>query len=209
MQERRHFLGWMLAGSAGLAMPWHSASGDAPARDDDWLDDISRKKYRAFLDIRGFSTEGVPFHKATNLRTALTTAFGAAPVEVGIALGCGSNGLANVLSPDLWDEYKIGVMLADESFPPEAAKLRVDQRKWGELGADGVREVRALGVRVLACRNTIARWSRNFAAKSGETPEAVQAKILRGLHEGVEPVPAMVAAAVLAQARNLSYVAIG
>jgi hypothetical protein len=69
--------------------------------------------------------------------------------------------------------------------------------------------MRAIGVHVLACRNTIARWSRDVAPKSGETAEAVQAKTLKGLSPGVEPVPAMIAAAVLAQARNLSYVAIG
>jgi hypothetical protein len=33
--------------------------------------------------------------------------------------------------------------------------------------------MRAIGVHVLACRNTIARWSRDVAPKSGETAEAV------------------------------------
>ncbi len=51
--------------------------------------------------------------------------------------------------------------------------------------------------------------AREFAARTGEAPEAVNSKLLAGLHEGVEPVPAMVAAAVLAQALHLSYVAIG
>jgi hypothetical protein len=37
----------------------------------------------------------------------------------------------------------------------------------------------------------------------------VNAKLIAGLHPGVEPVPAMIAAAVLAQGRQLSYVAIG
>jgi hypothetical protein len=64
-------------------------------------------------------------------------------------------------------------------------------------------------VHVLACRNTMARWSRDLAARSGETAEGVQARMLKGLSAGVEPVPAMVAAAVLAQARNISYIAIG
>ena len=137
MQERRTFLGWMLAGSAGLAMPWGSARGDSPAASDDWLDAISKQKHRAFLDIRSFGMDGAPFHKANNLLTALTTAYSAAPADVGIAVGCGSNGLAHVLSPDLWEEYKIGVKLAEHAVPDDAAKLRVDQRKWGEAGVAG------------------------------------------------------------------------
>jgi intracellular sulfur oxidation DsrE/DsrF family protein len=75
--------------------------------------------------------------------------------------------------------------------------------------AAGVAELRSFGVRVLACRNTIARWSRELAAISGETPEGVQTKLLKGLSPGVEPVPAMIAAAVLAQSRNAAYVTIG
>lgn len=199
----------MLAGSAGMALPWESSRGEATASSDDWLDIVARRKHRAFLDIRSFGLDGAAFGKANNLRTALTTAFGAAPGDVGIAVGCGSNGLAHVLSPDLWEEYKIGVKLAAHALPDDAAKLRVDQRRWGEAGVAGVKDMRAKGVLVLACRNTIAKWSRDLAAISGETPDAVQAKIIKGLHEGVEPVPAMIAAAVLAQARNVSYVAVG
>ena len=37
---------------------------------------------------------------------------------------------------------------------------------------------------------------------------AVSERIVRGLHEGVEPVPAMIAAAVQAQAREAGYVAL-
>ncbi len=95
------------------------------------------------------------------------------------------------------------------STPEEAESIRTEPDKWAATGGAGVRDMLGKGMRVLACRNSIMHAARVFAAKSGETPEAVNAKFLAGLHSGVEPVPAMVAAAVLAQARQLSYVAIG
>ena len=98
-------------------------------------------------------------------------------------------------------------ILAELGRQPRAA-LR-DHRAVGNQMAAGVAGMRDIGVRVLACRNTMARWSRELAGKSGETADAVQAKMLKGLSPGVEPVPAMIAAAVLAQARNAAYITIG
>lgn len=90
----------------------------------------------------------------------------------------------------------------------ELAGLKYHRTAGAQMVA-GVPEMKANGVRVPPCRNTIAKWSRDPSAASGETPEAVQVKILKGLSSGVEPVPAMIVAAVLAQARSHSYVAIG
>ncbi len=210
MMERRSLLGWMFAGSAGLALSPGRVLAHAGADDEPWLKAVAGCKYRAFLDIRSFMLGGYAFRKAATLRNTLTGSFGAKAGDVGIAFGAGSNGLAHVLGPDLWEEYRVGEKVGAEMRPVELAALRAgSQREFGSQMADGVREMRANGVRVLACRNTIGKWSRDLAAQSGETPDAVQVKILRGLCEGVEPVPAMVAAAVLAQSRGLSYVAIG
>jgi hypothetical protein len=207
MVERRRMLGWLLAGSAGSALTPGLLSAGPRAADEPWLTDLAGRPHRAFLDIRSFTPDGNAFRKVVALRSALMGSYGASAADIGIAFGAGSNGLAHVLGPDFWEEYKVGDKLAP-AHPAQAAALSAHRTMGTEMAA-GVAELRGLGVRVLACRNTIGRWARELAAKSNETPEAVQAKLLKGLSPGVEPVPAMIAAAVLAQARNVSYVAIG
>ena len=210
MIDRRRLFQLMMAGSAGLALPDRSLLASAPGGADDWLDEIAGRTYRAFLDIRSFIPDGLPFRKATNLLRALTEAYGADPADVGIAFGAGSTSIAHVLGPAVWRTYPLGDVVAKyASGPEEAHSLRTEPDKWAAAGGAGVRDLRAKGMRVLACRNSIMHMAREFASKTGESAEAVNAKLLAGLHEGVEPVPAMVAAAVLAQARQLSYVAIG
>ncbi|MGD9524114.1 MAG: hypothetical protein AB7N73_10995 [Gemmatimonadales bacterium] len=214
MMERRRMLGILVAGSAGLAAsgsPSLAAAAPVPGADrDDWLDALASRRHKAFLDIRSYATDGTPFRKAANLMRALTEAYGAKPEEVGIAFGAGSSSIGHILGPAIWEEYKVGAKVAGHArSPEEAASLRTEPRKWATLNGEEIATMRKMGIRVLGCRNSIARWSRDFAAESGESPEAVNAKLLAGLHEGVEPVPAMIAAAVLAQGRDLSYVAIG
>jgi intracellular sulfur oxidation DsrE/DsrF family protein len=207
MVERRRMLGWLLAGSAGAAVTPKVLSAGARPEDEPWLTDLSGRTHRAFLDIRSFMLDGNAFRKPAALRSALMTSYGATADQIGIAFGAGSNGLAHVLGPDFWEQYRIGDYLAP-SHPDQAAALG-EHRAVGTQMAAGVAGLRAIGVRVLACRNTMARWSRELAAKHGQTVEAVQANMLKGLSPGVEPVPAMIAAAVLAQARNAAYITIG
>jgi hypothetical protein len=207
MIERRRMLGWLLAGSAGAAVTPEVLSARGATADEPWLSDIAGRTHRAFLDIRSFMLDGSAFRKPAALRSALMSSYGAAAADIGIAFGAASSGLAHVLGPDFWEEYRIGEKLAP-AYPAQATALMAHRSVGTEMAA-GVAELRAIGVHVLACRNTMARWSKDLSAKTGESPDAINAKMLKGLSPGVEPVPAMVAAAVLAQARNLSYVAIG
>lgn len=213
MIERRNMLRWVLAGSAGLALPMRALRGDdtadSPGAGEAWLEAIAQRKFRTFLDIRSFHAGGQPYAKVANLNTALTKSHGAKAGEVGIAFGASGDGLAHVVGADFWEEYQLGAYIAPNVRADDAAAVRLNPRKWGDVAGEGVRQLRASGVRVLACRNTIARWSRDLSTRSGETPTAVAAKIEKGLLEGVEPVPAMVAAAVLAQLRGVAYVVIG
>jgi len=61
---------------------------------------------------------------------------------------------------------------------------------------------------VLACRETIGRWAERVATKKGESAVDVASRITSGLHEGIEPVPAMIAAAMVAQERAAKYIAL-
>lgn len=211
MLKRRSMLGLTFAGLAGFGFTNRLAaeSGNgAPA--EEWLEAIASRKHRAFLDIRTFDPSGTPYRKAANLLKALTDAHGAVEREVGIAFGAGSTAIAHVLGPKVWSEYRVGAKVASWArSADEAESLRTDPAKWAAIGATEIAAMRSRGMRVLACRNSMRRWAGEFAAETGESAEVVNAKLIAGLHAGVEPVPAMIAAAVLAQSRQLSYVAIG
>ena len=64
-------------------------------------------------------------------------------------------------------------------------------------------------MKFLACRNTIARWSASIGERRGVPAQQVNDQIVAGLQAGVEPVPAMIASAVIAQERGFSYVTLG
>ncbi len=210
MQPRRRFVGSLIAGAAGLAHASTAAATGPVGRDEKWLEAIAAKQHRAFLDIRTFAPDGTPFRKVANLRRALIESHGASASEVGIAFGAGSSSIAHVFGVDIWRAYPLGAHVAGYArSPEEAASLRDEPAKWADTGAREVARMLVDGTTVLACRNSIRRLATDFANVTGETPDAVNAKLLAGLHPGVESVPAMIAAAVLAQASNLSYVAIG
>lgn len=210
MIPRRNLLGWLLAGSAGLVIPTDRLQAMPRTTRDDWLDVIGDKAHKAFLDIRSFAPDGTPFRKAENLHRAMTEAHGVRPEDLGIAFGAGSSSIAFVLGPETWREYRVGVKVAATARnADEAASLRDEPERWAARHLEEIQGMRAKGIQVLGCRNSIWRWARDFAAISGEKPEAVNAKLIAGLHTGVEPVPAMIAAAVRAQGRGLGYVAIG
>jgi hypothetical protein len=210
MLERRRLLTMLMAGSAGLAIPRRDLRASPDGREEEWLEAISARLHRAFLDIRSFAPDGTPFNKAANLHRALTEAHGARPDEVGIAFGAGSSSIGYVLGGDIWEEYRVGAKLAGTARnETEAQSLRDEPRTWAAAHLKEIGAMRAKEIRVLACRNSLWRWARDFAAVTGEKPDVVNEKLLSGLHPGVEPVPAMIAAAVRAQERGLSYVAIG
>jgi len=52
------------------------------------------------------------------------------------------------------------------------------------------------------------RWARDLATKRQQEPEAVMKALEASVQPTVIAVPAMIAAAVLAQSRGISYVAI-
>lgn len=209
MLGRRRLLGLAISGSAGLALPRGLRAAPQPPVDD-WLEALASRPHKAFLDIRAYATDGAPFGKANNLRIALVQSYGIRAEEIGIAFGGSGNSIAYLLGLGIWTEYGVGAKVASSArTPAEAASLRDEPARWVSAHLAEVNRMLADGVRVLACRNSIGRWAREFASITGETPDAVNSKLIAGLHPGVEPVPAMVAAAVLAQGRGLSYVAIG
>jgi intracellular sulfur oxidation DsrE/DsrF family protein len=207
---RRSFLRWTLGGVAGLAVTAASRPDDASVTPDDpWLAAIASRPHKAIMDVMHFFPDGTPFRRAKALLTVLRESYGVAGRDVGLAVGFHSAGLAQLMREEAWADLGLMAWLAPQLNGAGAAALRAGAAgTFAKAGADGVRELRALGVHVLACRQTVGGWAQRVATQKGETVDAVRERILRGLHEGVEPVPAMIAAVVLGQERGARYVAV-
>jgi hypothetical protein len=210
--DRRNFLRWTLGGVAGLAVVDAAALRAAtPANvmaDEPWLAAIAAKKNKALLDVMHFFPDGTPYRRAKTLMTILHGSYGVEEKEIGIAVGFHSAGLAHVLSQSLWDDMGLAEWLSPQLSENDRAALTKGAGTFAAAGAASVTELRGLGFRVLACRETIGSWARRVAAQKGEQMEAVRERILQGLHPGVEPVPAMIAATFWAQERGARYVAV-
>jgi len=196
-------IGAMLVGSTHELGAAPAASGDA------WLDALAGRKHKAFLDVGIFATDGGAFRRTKALMLTLRESYGVSDPEIGIAFGAHGSGLGYLLSPAAWDKLSLVDLIAGSNLRAvEAQALKSATRNWGTLGAENVAELRQRGVRFLACRQTVERWAEKIASRRGSAAPDVVAEITAGLHAGVEPVPAMIMAAVVAQERRLSYVTI-
>ena len=213
MPGRRQLFRWALGGATTLALGWSETARAADRLlqppDDGWLTALAARRQKAFLDVSSFDLGGAPFRRAVALQTALVTAHGVPESEVGIAFGAHSGAVAYLLSPEIWQAHDVASLVAAGLRPDAAAALRARGAAAASVGADAVRQLRDLGIVVLACQNTLTRWARGFAVTTTSSPEQMLALLLRQLHPGVIPVPAMIAAAVRAQSRGLGYVALG
>jgi hypothetical protein len=209
--DRRKFLRRTIGGVAAFAVADASVLGAATphlAADDPWLAAIAGKKHKTFMDVMHFFPDGTPFRRAKNLLNVLHENYGAPESEIGVALGMHGRGLAHAVQQSVWDDLGLVEWMAPQLSPAEAAALKSGAGTYAAVNAASIAEMRSRGVRVLGCRETIGRWAQRIATAKGEPVAAVTERIARGLHEGVEQVPAMVAAAVLAQARGAGYVAL-
>lgn len=208
--DRRKFLRTTIGGVAGLAVADTSVLGAGAARADDeaWLKAYAGKKHKALMDVMEFFPDGTPFRRAGTLLNVMRDSYGAAEKDVALAVGFHGRGLAHVCAASVWADLALEDWLSPQLNGSASAALKAGTGTFAKLNRDSVQELRARGVRFIACRETIGRWAQRKATQSGESVEAVTARIIHGLHDGVEPVPAMIAASVLAQGRGAGYVAL-
>jgi hypothetical protein len=209
---RRRFLRWTLGGAAGamLTGPVRAFRAAPEAAGDPWLDAIAGRKHKAFLDVGYFGVDGAPFRRTRALMATLKERYGAADTSIGVAFGAHSSGLGYMMTPAAWTELGLVELVAGLNLrTADVQVLRSGAKNWGSVGADAVAELRERGVRFLACGQTIEKWAERIASSRGGSAPDVAAKIRAGLHAGVEQVPAMIAAAVVAQGRGVGYVAVG
>ncbi len=207
--DRRSFVKRSLGGVLGaVVVASEPLDGAPPGQADAWLEAIAHKKHRTFLDVGTFTADLGTFRRARAMLNAFRDAYATPDAECGVAFGCHGSALGYLVGPTAWDSLGLVEMIAT-SRPTEAAALRAATRNWGTVVAERVAELQQRGMKFLACRNTVTRWAASIAEKRGAPAEGVANEIIAGLHAGVEPVPAMIAAAVLAQERGLAYVNLG
>ena len=119
-------------------------------------------------------------------------------------MGFHGNALAYALDDALWRDLKLAERF---SVPGEAARVTNPFAR-GAGPAPSLAGMSARGARLLACRNTMRRWSENYATQLGRPAAEVLMMLEQGLVPGVEAVPAMIVAAASAQEANVPYVII-
>jgi len=209
---RRRFLRWTLGGAAGamLTGPARALGAEPEQSGDPWLDAIASRKHRAFLHVGYFEPDGGAFRRARGLLATLRDSYGAEDKDIGVAFGAHGSGLGYLLTPAAWDELGLVELIAGTNLrTADAQALRSATKNWGSLGAENVAELRQRGVWFLACGQTIGRWAEKLAATRGGSASAIAVTLRAALHAGVETVPAMIAAAVVAQGRGVGYVVVG
>jgi intracellular sulfur oxidation DsrE/DsrF family protein len=208
--DRRNFIRTTLGGAAALAVTAARPLGAMSARaDEPWLAAYTGKKHKAFMDVMHFFPDGSPFRRAKTLLTVMHDSYGSSDAEIGLLVGMHGAGLAHLMSAAAWDEIGLADWLVPQLNGAELATLKAGAAgSFSKSSGENIRELRARGVHVLACRETIARWAQRVSTLNGETVAAAGERIVRGLHDGVEPVPAMIAATVLSQEGGAHYIAI-
>lgn len=203
---RRTFITNLTAGLAILSTS-HSLSAEPKSPDDPWLDYLSTKKQKAFIDVGHFFVDSSALRRTGFMLTALHDHYGADSTAIGAVFGAHGSGYGHLMSQAAWDEFKIIDLVAPQLLPDDVATLRMPGKKWGTTSAESVTALQSRGVRFLACDNTLAKWSRIIATERGLGVDSISKQLVAGLLPGVERVPAMSASAIVAQARGVGYVA--
>jgi intracellular sulfur oxidation DsrE/DsrF family protein len=206
---RRRFIRNSLVGAAALGLTDAGRLLAAETQQSDpWLRAIASKKRKAFFDVMEFFPDGTPFRRAGTLLRVMSENYQVPESDMGLAIGMHSRGLAHLISAAAWDDLGLTEWLAPQLNGPSAAALADGPQRFATANGKSVAELRARGVRVLACQETIGRWAERIATLRTEPLAATKERITRALHAGVDRVPAMVAAAVMSQESGAVYVAV-
>lgn len=210
MNRRRAFLFASAGGAVGImaGSARTLAAAGAGTSAHLWLEFVAARQHRAFLDVGRFAADLAPFRRAENLMASLRESESAASADIGIAFGAHSTALGYLLTQRAWDEFSLVEWLTAQLDERERDAFRA-RADWGAESAARIEQLRAAGIRILACRQTMRRWAKTLATRAGVDERDVATRLAESLHAGVEPVPAMIAAAVLAQERRLAYVDLG
>jgi len=210
--ERRGFLGTVSAGM--LILAGGSSVSEAmpvePTVQEPWLEGLSGK-HKQYLDVAAHG-QGAPLGRTANLLNAYVESYGLKDSDVNVVFGAHGTAIAMVLDDALWSKYTLGshFSIADPATKSPALRNIFAGVGKGQGGyTPALAELQKRGVRFIACRQAIARLSRELAARDGGDAALINKELLAGLLPGVTGVPAAIVAANRAQEAGLTYLYIG
>jgi intracellular sulfur oxidation DsrE/DsrF family protein len=210
--ERRSFLGRMSLGLLGLVgaprIAGAASTGERHlAPREPWLAGLTGR-HKQFLDVAA-NNQGAPLGRAGNFLNAYGQAYGLKDGDLNVVFCAHGTGLALVLGDELWSKYRLGTQYAINDPQTKSPATRNIFAGSGISYEPSVAALQKRGVRFVACMQSIARLSRDLAARDSQESPPINQALLAGLLPGVTPVPAAIVAANRAQESGLTYVYIG
>ncbi len=210
--ERRGFLGTMTLGVLGLAgAPRLARAGElSSVVPEPWLEGLTGR-HKQYLDVSAHN-KGAPLGRTANFLNAYDQAYGLKDSDVNVVFGAHGTALPIVLTDEIWSKYKIGAHYSIDDPQTKAPAVRNFFSGVGNGGSwydPSVSQLQKRGVRFIACMQSIARLSRELAARDGQDAAPINQALLGGLLPGVIAVPAAIVATNRAQESGLTYIYLG
>lgn len=209
MTQRRSFLAQLSLGTAALLAGSSRASAMTSAVPEPWLEGL-KGRHKQFFDV-GAHGQGNPLNRAMTFLNIYGSAYGLKDSDVNVIFGSHGTGLGIVLNDALWQHYNLGAHYGVDDPTTKAPAVRNPFSGVGSASIvdTSVGALQQRGMRFIGCMQSVARLSRQLAAKTGESQPAIADAIVAGFLPGVTPVPAMIVAASRAQESGLTYAYLG
>ncbi|MES2304184.1 MAG: hypothetical protein V4558_01680 [Gemmatimonadota bacterium] len=193
---RRRFLGGLAFAGAALAAPAALPALAAESRrdpadwDHHWLKQL-KAKHRTFFDTPAWNG-GDAFGYPGRYLDAMRDGYGAPESDVQVVIGFHGATWPLAIDPERWNRHQLGKVVGVDDV---------------EVRTRALTEIQKRGAIVLVCNNSMRRGSRELAAaQPGGDAEKIYADLRAGVLANIVVVPAMIAAAALAQERGCSYI---
>ncbi len=206
--QRRNFLHRASLGLIALVAAPASAKASEHAGTEPWLEGLNGT-HKQYFDVAAHGT-GAPLKRAENFLNAYGQAYDLKDDALSVVFGAHGTALSLVLSDGMWSKYQLGAYFSVED---PTTKTHAVRNIFATAGSGSFQPsvigLQQRGVRFIACRQSIARVSREVADKQGGDAARISRDLVAGLLPGVTPVPAAIVAVNRAQEAGLTYVYLG
>lgn len=213
---RRSFIGLLASfGGFAIARPLSAASvadepGAAGTWDLSWIKQLKGKHRQVFAV--GNIKDNLPLHVVVNYLDAHAEVFGLKFPDVNTVIGIARSGYPINAVDALWLKYELGRRW--EVKDPKTGEWAVRNVFMEDVPAApgkvvGVRPLIERGSVFWQCNNALGNIVRMLTRETSQTPEAVRAELVAGLHPWVHLVPAHTMALGLVQEQGCTYEQIG
>lgn len=177
-----------------------------------WLDRLTAK-HRVLFDVHAFGEQATPLNRANNFFDVLRDAYGAKPGDAQVILALHASPAPIAFNDAAWTKYAFGERMGKVATDPLTTKPAVRNIFASEAPGDpwarvAIPALQRRGATFLFCNNVLRFLSNSLARRRNEAPDLVRADLIASFLPGVVLVPAVVAAAAMAQERGCSYTVI-